>query len=213
MRDFGVDGEAPIDECGVMMRNNDDAAVMPHQKSLQQRHQQPRPQFFAALRKLWLPNVLFAYKHDSQGYLNRLISRLPLPTSRPYLSVVRLVCGSYSPRRLPYLSRKTCFEPIVWISPIRLPVPVPQDFTTFHQGSLPTNYAATEPRSIRSLSGYVATASSIEFFSLLTDAADMPASRAVCRTPLPAASAILAFSNLDLAIGGLPNRTMPRTAA
>ena len=43
------------------------------------------------------------------------------------------------------------------------------------------------------------------FFSLLTDAADIPANRAVCRTPFPAASAILAFSTLALAIGGRPN--------
>jgi hypothetical protein len=43
------------------------------------------------------------------------------------------------------------------------------------------------------------------FFSPLTDAADIPANRAACRTPLPAASAILAFSTLDLAMGGRPN--------
>ena len=34
---------------------------------------------------------------------------------------------------------------------------------------------------------------------------DIPASRAACRTPLPAANAILAFSTLALAMGGLPN--------
>ena len=43
------------------------------------------------------------------------------------------------------------------------------------------------------------------FFSLLTDAADIPASRAACRTPLPATSAILALSTLALVIGGRPN--------
>lgn len=37
------------------------------------------------------------------------------------------------------------------------------------------------------------------------EAADIPASRAACRTPLPAISAILAFSTLALAIGGRPN--------
>ena len=36
------------------------------------------------------------------------------------------------------------------------------------------------------------------------EAVDIPASRAACRTPLPAASALLAFSALALVIGGRP---------
>jgi hypothetical protein len=43
------------------------------------------------------------------------------------------------------------------------------------------------------------------FFSLLTDAGDIPASRAACLTPLPAANSRLAFSIFALAIGGRPN--------
>jgi hypothetical protein len=54
----------------------------------------------------------------------------------------------------------------------------------------------------------------IAFFNLLTDAADIPASRAACRTPLPAANATLALSTLALAIGGRPNlMDKPRAVA
>ena len=53
----------------------------------------------------------------------------------------------------------------------------------------------------------------IALLSRLTDAAEMPANRATCRTPMPAANSCLARISLALAIGGLPNRTMPRTAA
>jgi hypothetical protein len=37
------------------------------------------------------------------------------------------------------------------------------------------------------------------------EAADIPANRAACRTPLPSVRAILAFSTLALTIGGRPN--------
>ena len=55
-----------------------------------------------------------AFVATSRGaYLNKVVSRFPVPTRCPYLSTVRLVCASYSPSRLPYLSRKICFEPVV----------------------------------------------------------------------------------------------------
>jgi hypothetical protein len=52
----------------------------------------------------------------------------------------------------------------------------------------------------------VADAVSIEFFNRLTVAADMPASRATARTPLPDANSRSALSFWALAIGGRPNR-------
>jgi hypothetical protein len=51
----------------------------------------------------------------------------------------------------------------------------------------------------------VAVAVSIEFFNRLTDATDMPASRATARTPLPDANSRSALSIWALAIGGRPN--------
>ena len=59
----------------------------------------------------------------------------------------------------------------------------------------------------------VAATDPIEFFSLLTDAAEIPLNRATCRTPLPAANACLALIILALAIGGLPNLTDSARAA
>ena len=50
-------------------------------------------------------------------------------------------------------------------------------------------------------------------FIRLTDAAEIPANLAVSRTPFPVINAFLAFSALVVGIGGLPNRTIPRTAA
>ena len=52
-----------------------------------------------------------------------------------------------------------------------------------------------------------------EFFIRLTDAGEMPASCATCRMLFPATSPCLAFSTLVGGIGGLPNLTMPLTAA
>ena len=43
------------------------------------------------------------------------------------------------------------------------------------------------------------------FFRRDAEASDIPASRAACRTPLPAVRASQAFSTLALAIGGRPN--------
>ena len=45
----------------------------------------------------------------------------------------------------------------------------------------------------------------IEFFNRLTDAADIPTSRAVLRTPLPAASSCLALAIFVAESGGRPN--------
>lgn len=50
-------------------------------------------------------------------------------------------------------------------------------------------------------------------FIRLTDAAEIPASRATWRTPLPATSPCLALSTLDAEIGGRPNRTDAARAA
>ena len=46
-------------------------------------------------------------------YLNKVTSRLPLPTTFPYLSRVRLSCESYEPSRAKYLSTKTCLDPSI----------------------------------------------------------------------------------------------------
>jgi hypothetical protein len=47
----------------------------------------------------------------------------------------------------------------------------------------------------------------------LHDAGDIPANRATCRTPFPAANSCLAFSTLANGIGGRPKRTLALRAA
>ena len=58
-----------------------------------------------------------------------------------------------------------------------------------------------------------ADVAAIEFLIRLADAADMPAIRATCRTPLPADRAILAFSTLTDPSGGRPNLILRLRAA
>ena len=51
----------------------------------------------------------------------------------------------------------------------------------------------------------MAASAFIEVLILETDAGEIPAIRATCRTPLPAASSRLARCDLVAEIGGLPN--------
>ena len=60
---------------------------------------------------------------------------------------------------------------------------------------------------LRRVSAHYAQGAEIAaFLNRLTDAADMPDSRAACRTPLPAANSRLALSTLAAGIGGRPAR-------
>ena len=59
----------------------------------------------------------------------------------------------------------------------------------------------------------MAASAFIEVLILETDAGEMPASRAISRTPLPAARNCFAFSTFSLAIGGRPNLIVRLRAA
>ena len=145
-----------------------------------------------------------------RAYLRRVSRRFPVPTRCPYLLTVRLVCASYSPSRLPYLSRKTCFEPVVEFrrscfctcpaEPRRLPSlctptcpALPERFRRRRGGSLLRQTVAAERRD--------ATICDTD------DGLIPPASLATSRTPLPIARNFLAFSILAIGIGGRPKRS------
>ena len=89
----GTDGEVPLDQIGVD----------PRQGLSYEAH---------ILIGRWR-TLRLSSPHRGELTSAGCVSRFPLPTGFPYLSTVRLVRASYSPSRLPYLSRKICFEPVV----------------------------------------------------------------------------------------------------